>query len=299
MNLRKFTAAAGLAVLALLASACGKEGTPGTPAGGSGEKLTYQVAQNVDVAGSPTFQKMKQRGKVIIGVKDDQPNLGFKDVTTGKYEGFDVEIAKMIAAGLGFREDQIEFKTVPSPNREIAIQNGDIDYYVGTYSITDKRKQMVSFAGPYFITGQGLLVRKGETSINGPQDLAGKKVCSVQGSTPLQNIEKVAPQAQRVPLEKYSLCVEQLLQNQVDAVTTDEAILKGYAAQQPDKLKLVGEKFSTEKYGVGLPKDDKALRDKINDILEAAAKDGTWKKIYDATLGKSGTQDTPPPLERY
>ena len=102
-----------------------------------------------------------------------------------------------------------------------------------------------------------------------------------------------------VEFQTYSQCVDQLLNNQVDVVTTDDAILKGFAAQQPDKLKLVGENFSTEPYGIGLNKDDAALRNKINDILEAAEADGTWKQIYDATLGKSGSPAEPPPLQRY
>src|SRR5262249_50236195 len=204
----------------------------------------------------------------------------------------DIEIAKLVAAKLGFNADQIEYKAIPSANREQAIMNGDVDYYVGTYSITDKRKEQVGFAGPYYIAGQDLLVRKDDSSITGPDSLAGKKVCSATGSTPIQNIRTKYPQAQVVEFEKYSQCVDAVLNNQADTVTTDDAILKGYAAQNPDKLKVVGKTFSTEKYGVGMPKDDKALRDKVNDLLAQAVKDGTWQKIYDGTLGKSGSTAT-------
>jgi glutamate transport system substrate-binding protein len=284
----------GTAVAALALTGCGKEG--GT-SGGSG--VSVSASSGVTVAGSPTFDKMKSRGRAVIGVKEDQPNLGFKDPTTNEYSGFDVEVARVVAAGLGFGKDQIDYKAIPSANREQAISNGDIDYYVGTYSITDKRKQQIGFAGPYFIAGQDLLVRKDDTSINGPDDLTGKKVCSATGSTSIQRIRDKYPKAQTVEFEKYSQCVEQLLSKQVDAVTTDDAILKGYAAQQPDKLKVVGKPFSQEKYGVGLPKDDKALRDKVNDILQTAETDGTWQKIYNATLGKSGSPAQPPQLERY
>ena len=129
--------------------------------------------------------------------------------------------------------------------------------------------------------------------------LKGKTVCSATGSTSIQRIRDKYPQAQTVEFEKYSQCVEQLLSKQVDAVTTDDAILKGFAAQQPDRMKVVGDNFSTEPYGIGLNKDDAALRNKINDILEEAATDGTWKQIYDATLGKSGSPADPPPLQRY
>ena len=134
-------------------------------------------------------------------------------------------------------------------------------------------------------------MRTDETAITGKDTLKGKKVCSVTGSTPIQRVkdQQLTEPENIVEFQNYTQCVDQLLDKQVDAVTTDDAILKGYAAQQPDKLKVVGEPFSTEPYGIGLNKDDTALRDKINDILEAAAADGTWKQIYDATLGKSGS----------
>jgi glutamate transport system substrate-binding protein len=292
---RSLTLVVGAVAAALAVAGCGKEGSPS----GGGSSVSVSAATGVAVAGSPTFDRMKSRGKAVIGVKEDQPNLGFKDPTTNQYSGFDVEIARLVAAGLGFGTEKIEYKAIPSANREQAIANGDIDYYVGTYSITDARKQKISFAGPYFIAGQDLLVRKDDTAIAGPDSLAGKKVCSATGSTSIQRIRTKYPKAQTVEFEKYSQCVEQLLSKQVDAVTTDDAILKGYAAQQPDKLKVVGKPFSEEKYGVGLPKDDKALRDKVNDLLAASASSGEWKKIYDATLGKSGSPAEPPALERY
>ncbi|HEY0637664.1 MAG TPA: glutamate ABC transporter substrate-binding protein [Pseudonocardiaceae bacterium] len=294
MKLR--TLVVGVLAVGLGLTACGKEGTPG------GDNTVAQTtAADVSVAGSPTFDKMKQRGKVVIGVKEDQPGLGFKDATTGEFSGFDIEIARLVAAKLGFDAEKIEYKPIPSASREQAIVNGDIDYYVGTYSITDKRKEQISFAGPYFLAGQDLLVRKDDTAITGPDALQGKKVCSVTGSTPIQRVreQQLTDAANVVEFKTYSECVTKLDQGEVDAVTTDDAILKGYAAQEPDKFKVVGKTFSTEKYGIGLPKDDKALRDKVNDILQASIDDGEWKKIYDATLGKSGSPADPPTLERY
>ena len=290
--------AVGLLVGALSLTACGKEGSPG---GGGGSVVNEPAAADVQVAGSPTFDKIKQRGGVVVGVKDDQPGLGFKDATTGEYSGFDIEVARLVAAKLGYGTDKITFKTVPSAAREDAISRGDVDYYVGTYTINDKRKNSVSFAGPYFVSGQGVLVRKDETAITGKDTLKGKKVCSVTGSTPIQRVQQqqLTEPANIVQFQTYSQCVDQLLNSQVDVLTTDDAILKGYAAQQPDKLKLVGDAFSTEPYGIGLPKDDSALRGKVNDILQTSFDDGTWQKIYDGTLGKSGSPASPPKLERY
>lgn len=297
------TLAAGLLVGALALTACGKEGTPASPAGGTGDSgaqlPAYTLAQNVDVAGSATFAKIKQKGGLTIGVKDDQPGLGLKDPTTGKYSGFDIEIAKLVAAGLGFDESKITYKTVDSSARESAIANGDVDYYVGTYTINDKRKAQVSFAGPYFQAGQDLLVRKDDTSITGPETLKGKMVCSVTGSTPIQRVRDQGLTDKITEFQKYSQCVEKLGTKEVDAVTTDDAILKGFAAQEPDTLKVVGKPFSQEPYGIGLNKDDSALRNKIDDLLQASLDDGTWQKIYDATLGKSGSTATKPTIQRY
>ena len=290
--------AAGLLVGALALTACGKEGSPG---GAEGSGVTQSAAAGVNVEGSSTFQAMTQRGRVVIGVKEDQPGLGFKDATTGQYSGFDVEIARLVAAQLGFGPDKIDYKAVPSAAREDAISRGEVDYYVGTYTINDNRKQRISFAGPYFVAGQSLLVRSDESAITSKDTLKGKKVCSVTGSTPIQRVkdQQLTEPENVVEFQNYSQCVDQLLSKQVDAVTTDDAILKGYAAQQPDKLEVVGETFSTEPYGIGLNKDDSALRNKINDILAAAETDGTWKKIYDGTLGKSGSPADPPELQRY
>ncbi|MFJ9809300.1 glutamate ABC transporter substrate-binding protein [Streptomyces sp. NPDC101158] len=306
MKLRK-TAAVAVAVLALTATACGgKEGSagdkPATKPGDSGapQLPTYKVATGVDLAASPTFKKAKERGKLIIGSKADQPYLGFEDQATKKRSGFDIEIAKMIAADLGFSEDQIEWKTVDSKLRETAISTGQVDYYVGTYTINDKRKAQVGFAGPYYQAGADLLVRKDESGITGPETLKGKKVCSITGSTPLQEIKKPQYGAETVELGKYSDCVQQLLTKQVDAVTTDDSILKGYAAANAGKLKVIGKPFTKEPYGIGMNKEDKALRDKVNDVLKAHEDDGTYKKIYEATLGLSGSAYTEPPaIVRY
>jgi glutamate transport system substrate-binding protein len=295
--MRVRTLAVALLAGGLALTACGKEGTPGD----TGTAPSQQVASDVKVDGSPTFEKMTKRGKVIVGVKEDQPGLGYKDPTTNKYTGFDIEIAKLVAAKLGFAEDKVEFKSIPSAGREQALINGDVDYYVGTYTINDKRKQQVAFAGPYFTAGQDLLVKKDDNSITGPETLKGKKVCSVTGSTPIQKVKTdgLTEAGNIVELQTYSQCVTQLLEGAIDAVTTDDAILKGYAAQTPDKLKVVGKTFSNEPYGIGLPKDDKALRDKVNDILDEAIKGGDWQSIYDATLGKSGSTADKPVIDRY
>lgn len=295
MKLR--TMAAGLLVGSLILVGCGRETSPGA----SDTKVPVpSVAQNVTVQGSPTFDRITQRGTVIVGVKNDQPNLGYLNPITNKYEGFDIEIARLIAAKLGFdSQTKIEYKPIATPAREQAIINGDVDYYVGTYTISDPRKKQISFAGPYYIAGQDLLVKADDNSITGKDTLKGKRVCSATGSTPIRQVREQGLTDQIVEFQNYPQCVDQLLAGQVDAVTTDDAILKGYAARDPQRLKVIGKTFSQEPYGVGLPLADDALRAKVNDILETAVADGTWKQIYDGTLGTSGSDATPPAVNRY
>ena len=296
MRTKGFLALAAAAATALSLAACSSGSSESGSAGTSGS-LEFPVATSVDLTDSPTFDAMQSNGKVRVGVKEDQPGLGYLDAVTGERSGFDIEIATWIAAELGFSPDQIEFQKIPSANREQAIINGDIDYYVGTYSITDKRKEQVGFAGPYFITGQGLLVTADNTDITSDQDLAGKTVCSATGSTPIQNIKDNYPDTKTTEFDNYSQCVEALKDGTVDAVTTDQAILIGYAAQEPDALKVVGEPFSVEKYGVGVPKDDAALRHFINKVFTDGGE--TWTKIYDETLGASGTKVEQPAVDDY
>ncbi|MER5808136.1 glutamate ABC transporter substrate-binding protein [Streptomyces sp. NPDC002033] len=297
----KRTARALALTLALLAAAaCGKPGSPPVKGPQPEDLPVYHVATDFQLPQSPTWQRAKKRGHLVVGAKEDQPYMGEKDPASGTYSGFDIEIAKMMSASLGFDPKTTEFKTIASANRETALQNGQIDYYVGTYTINDNRKKQVGFAGPYFMAGQSLLVRKDEKDINGPEDLAGRKVCSAAGSTPYQRIQKEYPRAVLVAYDTYSACVDNLLTYQVDAVTTDDSILLGYAAKVPDELKLAGKPFSQEPYGIGVPRSDNALRFALDDALAENEKNGNWKKAYEATLGLSGVPaPTPPPIDRY
>ena len=297
---KKLSLIAVAATATLLLAACstgGTDTTDDTAGGGETSTTPYEVATDVSLDGSPTFDAMVTADQVRIGVKEDQPGLGFLDAATGERTGFDLEIARWVAASLGFSEDKIEFISIPSANRESAIVNGDVDYYVGTYSITNKRKTQIDFAGPYFITGQGILVAASDDTISSEADLAGKVVCSATGSTPIQNIRDNFPDTDTEEFDTYSQCVSALKDGQVDAVTTDQAILIGYAAQDPDNLKVVGEPFSVEQYGVGLPLGDDALRAFINDMFTAGG--ATWQAIYDETLGLSGTVVDQPAVDAY
>lgn len=296
MRKTRFLAGVGIVAAGLLALTACNSGTPGAAPGasegaGSTEAL-WEVASDVSLEGSPTYDRMVAADKVIVGVKEDQPGLGFKDPLTDERGGFDVEIAQWIAASLGFDADKIEYKTIPSANREQELVNGNIDYYVGTYSITDKRKEQIDFAGPYLITGQGLLVAADDDSINGPDDLAGKIVCSVTGSTPLQRIRDEYSPGDTVEYDTYTQCLEQLRAGSVDAVTTDQAILAGYVAQEPEAFKIAGDTFSEERYGVGLPKGDTVLKDHINTLFNDGG--DVWTALFDKNLAPAGIQGDQP-----
>ncbi|MGW4204724.1 glutamate ABC transporter substrate-binding protein [Streptomyces sp. NPDC004726] len=285
--------------LALTAVACGKEGSPPVKGPQPDRLPAYQVDTGFRLDDSPTWRKAKQRGHFVVGAKEDQPYLGEKDPATGVYSGFDIEIARMVSASLGLDPAKIRFRTIASANRETALQNGQIDYYVGTYTINANRKKLVGFAGPYYLAGQSLLVRTDEHDVDA-RDLAGERVCSAAGSTPYQRIQRDYPKADLVSYDTYSICVDNLLTFQVDAVTTDDAILIGYAAKAPEELKIVGKPFSEEPYGIGVPRHDNALRFAVDDAIEANEKNGNWKKAYDATLGLSGVPaPEPPPIDRY
>ena len=292
----RVAAGLGLGLTALLALTACNSGSPTAPEGGDDgkDKALWEVAEGVELD-SPTFERATEAGKLVIGVKADQPGLGYEDATTGDRSGFDIEIARWIAASLGFEEpDGIEFKTVPSANREQEIINGGVDLYVGTYSMTDARDEVIDFAGPYLITGQGLLVRADDDSIEGPDDLADKVTCSVTGSTPLQRI-KEEYKGEVTERQTYSECVEQLLAGQVDAITTDEAILAGYVAQDPDNLKLAGEPFSEERYGVGLADGDTALQEHINTLFTDGG--DVWQALFDEYLAPSGVVAEQPAVD--
>jgi glutamate transport system substrate-binding protein len=279
-------------VLTLAAAACG-----GDDEGGDGGG---QVNEGASFAEGTTMARLQEAGAVTVGTKFDQPLFGLKNLE-GKPEGFDVEIAKLIAGEMGIAEDKITWVETVSANREPFIQQDKVDFVVATYTINDERKQVVDFAGPYYEAGQDIMVAKGNPEgIGGPDDLAGKKVCSVTGSTPAENIRENYPEADLTEFDVYSKCAEALKNGQVQAVTTDNVILLGLISQDEESFELVGEPFTKEPYGIGLKKGDTEFRNFINDTLQKAYDDGRWLAAWDATAGKVAPEKpTPPTIDRY
>ena len=280
MSTRRMGAAAATAALALTLAACGSDA--GDTGSGGGSSSSGGAASGLK-----------------IGIKFDQPGLGLKKGS--EYTGFDVDVATYIAKELGTDAANITWVQAPSAQRETLISTGQVDMVVATYSITDARKEKVSFAGPYFIAGQDLLVRADDTSITGPDTLKGKKLCSVTGSTSAQKVKDAYPGVQLQEFATYSECLPALANKGVDALTTDDTILAGFASQPEytGKFKVVGKPFSEEKYGIGLKKGDTATCEKVNAAITKMISDGSWQKAIDANLGpanyKPGTGNPPTP----
>jgi glutamate transport system substrate-binding protein len=281
--------------VALVAGACG---------GGGGTKKTTTGGAPTFAPGS-TMAALQAKGKITVGTKFDQPGFGQKNPTNGQVEGFDVEIAKLIAVGIFGGTTQtvaskINFVEAVSAVRETVIENGTVDLVVATYTINDTRKQRVGFAGPYYLAHQDTMVKKDDNSIKTVTDLDGKKVCTVAGSTSEKNLRAKAPKAEVTLLPTYSQCAEELSNGRVVAVTTDAPILAGLVQRSNGAFKLVNAPFTDEPYGVGLKKGDQAFRDFLNGRLETIEKNGQWTTAYNDTLGKLGLPTPePPPIDRY
>ncbi|MEU0630681.1 glutamate ABC transporter substrate-binding protein [Streptomyces sp. NPDC005989] len=271
MQLRKVTAAsAAVLALAITATACGSDKEDG----GSGDSK-----------------------KITIGIKIDQPGLGLK-TPDGKYTGFDVDVATYVAKELGYDAKDIVFKETKSADRETAIERGDVKFIAATYSINDERLQKVDFAGPYLLAHQDILVRADDDSIKSPADLNKKKLCSVTGSTSAKNVkEKLAPKADLQEFGGYSECLTGLENKVVDALTTDDSILAGFASQQnfQGKFKLAGFKMTNENYGIGLKKGDADLKKKIDAALTKMVSDGSWDKAVKDNFGPANYKNEPAP----
>ncbi|WP_406186510.1 glutamate ABC transporter substrate-binding protein [Streptomyces sp. NBC_01006] len=237
------------------------------------------------------------KGNLAIGIKFDQPGVGLRE-TGGTFSGFDVDVSTYIAKELGYKPEQIEFKKVDSSDRELLLQYNEVKFVAASYSINDKRKEKVDFAGPYFLAHQDLLVRADDTTITKAEDLNNKKLCSVTGSTSAENVKKtLAPKASVLELDGYSECVVALQDGLVDALTTDNSILAGYAAQKGNtgKFKLVGLSLSNENYGIGVKKGNKDLQGKINAALQKMVQDGSWEAAVKKNFGPANYRNEPAP----
>jgi glutamate transport system substrate-binding protein len=284
---------AAMAAATLLLGACSSGADDTTDEATDGAADTTVA----DFPEGSTMAALAEAGTITVGTKFDQPLFGLVG-PDGVPEGFDVEVAKLISAKLGIAPENINWVETISANREDFIERGEVDIVVATYTINDDRKERISFAGPYYEAGQSILTMSDNTTIQGPDDLAGTKVCTVSGSTPEATLLADFPETEVVPFGAYSECLEPLRNGQVDAVSTDNVILAGFAAESDD-MEVRGEPFTQEPYGIGLTREDTEFRDWINDTLEELYSDGSWTAAWEETAGTVLPTPEPPAVDRY
>jgi glutamate transport system substrate-binding protein len=287
----KLTAALAAVLLTGTLTACGNAG--GDDGGGSDVKVEENAADKFD--DGTRMKELAEAGKITVGVKYDQPGLGFKGATDDIPTGFDVEIAKLLVADLGIDPedtDAVTYEETISDNREPFLTSGKVDLVLASYSITDERRQVVGQTGPYLVTGQQVLV-PADSDVTGIEDLKGQEVCSVTGSTSIDKINEQG--AKGVGFDSYSECVQKVLDGTVSAMSTDGSILAGFAAQNEGQLKVVGDEFSEERIGVGYSKDYPEMCEWINGVLEESFDNGSWAEAFEMTLGPSGVETPEPP----
>ena len=302
----RLLALAGAAALTVSLAACSSDDdgdeatTDDTATEDAADEADSDAAGSGDFPEGSTMAELAAAGEVTIGTKFDQPGFGLLNPGTNEPEGFDVEVAKIIADELGIAEDGISWVETVSANREPFIQEGRVDYVVATYTINDDRKEVIDFAGPYYQAGQDIMVAAGNPlGIAGPDDFTGTTTCSVEGSTPAEYVRTNYPDAEITLFDVYSKCSEALKNGQVDSVTTDNVILLGIIAQDPESFELVDNPFTEEPYGIGVTKGDDDFRSFINDVLEEAYEDGRWAAAWDATAGEFADTPEPPAVDRY
>lgn len=272
------------AVLATAFAACGDDDDSGGTTA-TGTTATATTAAAPTFAAGSTMANIVAKGKLVVGVKFDQPGFGQKDAATGKIEGFDVDMAKAIGAALGLKENQIEFVEAVSANRIPFLQEDKVDLVIATMTINADRKTQIEFSRPYYLAGQSILVKKDNTTIKTVTDLGGKNVCSVSGSTSETNVKTKAPTANLLSLANYSACVSSLKDGRVEAVSTDDIILAGFAATD-SSIKLVGGQFTQEPYGIGMKKGKTDMTAFVDALLAKMFSNGDWDKLYEKHLGK-------------
>ncbi|MFI6578449.1 glutamate ABC transporter substrate-binding protein [Nocardiopsis sp. NPDC050513] len=225
---------------------------------------------------------------ITVGVKYDQPGTGLRG-PDGELTGFDVDVAHDIAERLGYSPDQVELVGVTSAEREDLLISGEVDIIVATYSITQARKTEVTFAGPYYVAQQDLLVRAEDTDIDDVRDLEGRRLCQGRGSNSARRItEGLGIEVEQTDAPSYGDCVDALRDGEVDAMSTDNLILAGFLAQSPHAFRLVNNPFTEEKYGVGLPHGDVRACEAVNKAISEMYQDGTAAELLDEWFGETG-----------
>jgi glutamate transport system substrate-binding protein len=299
----RFCVMAGVVAALVLAGCADNGAAPPPPVPGQADTSGYDAI----ISGSPVADasaipagswadKIKQRGKLIRGGTDTGPLFSLKDPATGKITGFDAGLAAMLAHYITGKttDDAVELVTTTVDTRETLIQNGNVDAVFATYTITEPRAQKVAFAGPYYESGDAIMVKKDDTAITKVEDLNGKNVATESNSTAALAIKQFAPQANVLLFQEDAQCVAAVQQGRADAYVLDQGILISDASTNP-AVKVVGEPFTKEPYGIGVPLNDPSAKQFVNDWLQKIYADGSWAKLWKGTVGTVVSGDAPAP----
>ncbi|MCE6997515.1 glutamate ABC transporter substrate-binding protein [Saccharothrix sp. S26] len=243
-------------------------------------------------AGS-TMARIQAQGRLIAGVDQNTYLMGFRNPISGELEGFDVDLAREVARAVLGDPDAIQFTVLTSEQRIPALERGEVDIVVRTMTATCERWQKVNFSTVYLQAGQRVLV-PANSEVTGIESLGGKRVCATKGSSSLANVAAASPKPVPVSVPNWTDCLVMLQQGQVDAISTDDTILAGFAAQDP-YTKVVGPQFTDEPYGMAFPKADEDFVRFVNALLERLRADGTWARLHQRWLGDPPT----PPAAVY
>lgn len=253
----------------------------------------------------PTVEKIRQRGRLVVGVDQNSYLWGFRDPATGLLAGFDIDLVHALAQAILGDRNAVQFKTVPTDQRIPLIKDGSVDMVVRTMTINCERihdpKQPVAFSAPYFEAGQQILAPR-TSSITGFDDsLKGKRVCTAKGSTGEQALDGDSHGATPVYVDNQLDCLVRLQLGLVDAVFTDNALAAGQAAQDPS-VRLVGKPVTHEPYGVAMNTGEPDLVRKVNSVLDAYRAGGAgspWMRSYEHWLAKDLPDISGPPAPKY
>ncbi|MGE0753412.1 MAG: transporter substrate-binding domain-containing protein [Variibacter sp.] len=253
----------------------------------------------VDFPAGSKMAELAKAGKIKVGVQTQYPLIGMK--TLSGYEGFDVDIAKLLAAKLGIKKENIEFVPVTTPTREPFLEQQKVDMVIAAYSITPNREKVIDFAGPYLPSPSGVMVKTGNPlGIKTMADLVGKRLCGPSGSNQESFISEHFPDVRKtmVLFDSSAKCAQAVINGQADASTTEVAILAALAKQNEGQLQVLGINYDMSLYGIGLTKtEDKTFCKWINKTLVELEKDGSWAKAYNETIGTVVPGGAPKPPE--
>jgi polar amino acid transport system substrate-binding protein len=237
--------------------------------------------------------KIKERGRLVLGTSQDTLLFSSRNPFTGQIEGFDVDMGRQIAQAIFGDPGKLQIKVIAYDKRVPDTQDGTVDLVADTMTVNCARLQLVDFSTIYYDAGQKVLVST-TSAVKRIEDLGGKKVCAAAGSTSLDNIAAVVPKPVAVSMPSFGDCLVAFQQNQIDAVSTDDTILAGMAAQYP-YAKVVGPAFTKEPYGMAISKAHPEFTRFVNQVLARNQADGTWAATYRKWL--KGPVPAPPAAE--